>query len=97
MAYQDRLGTDFETGKRKTSCCFCAQVPCSPGINPKYGEPGGSEYIFYNDIIGRVRETQPQVVLSGEDCSGWVSKPKRESTLVYFLRDYFTKTGLGQA
>ena len=32
---------------------------------------GGSEYIFYNDIIGRVRETQPQVVLSGEDCSGW--------------------------
>ena len=47
------------------------QVPCSPGINPKYGEPGGSEYIFYNDIIGRVRETQPQVVLSGEDCSDW--------------------------
>ena len=46
-------------------------MPCSPGINPNYGEPGGSEYIFYNDIIGRVRETQPQVVLSGEDCSGW--------------------------
>ena len=47
------------------------QVPCSPGINPKYNEPGGSEYIFYNEIIGRVRETQPQVVLSGEDCAGW--------------------------
>eukprot|EP01050_Picozoa_sp_SAG11_P005649 SAG11_NODE_406_length_9736_cov_3.229117_1_plen_1784_part_00 len=47
------------------------QVPCSPGINPLFGSPGGSEYIFYNDIIGRVRKTQPQVVLSGEDCSGW--------------------------
>lgn len=47
------------------------QVPCSPGINPNYGEPGGSEYIFYNTVIGRVRETQPQVVLSGEDCAGW--------------------------
>ena len=47
------------------------QVPCSPGINPHYGEPGGSEYIFYNEVIGKVRETQPQVVLSGEDCSGW--------------------------
>ena len=47
------------------------QVPCSPGINPKFGEPGGSEFIFYNTIIGRVREKQPQVVLSGEDCAGW--------------------------
>ena len=47
------------------------QVPCSPGINPAYGEPGGSEYIFYNTVIGRVRKTQPQVVLSGEDCAGW--------------------------
>eukprot|EP01049_Picozoa_sp_SAG25_P001222 SAG25_NODE_50_length_18801_cov_117.737729_2_plen_829_part_00 len=47
------------------------QVPCSPRINPRYGEPGGSEYVFYVDVIGRVRQTQPQVVLSGEDCSGW--------------------------
>lgn len=47
------------------------QVPCSPGINPRYAEPGGSEYIFYNEIIGKVRRTQPQVVLSGEDCASW--------------------------
>lgn len=40
-------------------------------VRSQFGEPGGSEYIFYNDIIGKVRETQPQVVLSGEDCSGW--------------------------
>ena len=47
------------------------QSPCSPGTNKDYGAPGGSEYIFYNQIIGKVRETQPQVVLSGEDCASW--------------------------
>jgi hypothetical protein len=47
------------------------QVPCSPGINPECGDPGGSEFTFYNQIIRKVRETQPQVVLSGEDCANW--------------------------
>ena len=47
------------------------QIPCAPGINPNYAEPGGSEFIFYNDVIGQVRKTQPQVVLSGEDCASW--------------------------
>lgn len=47
------------------------QIPCAPGTNEHYGQPGGTEHIFYNQIIGRVRETQPQVVLSGEDCASW--------------------------
>lgn len=47
------------------------QIPCAPGTNPDYGARGGTEYIFYNTIIGNVRQTQPQVVLSGEDCASW--------------------------
>ena len=47
------------------------QIPCAPGTNKDYGAPGGTEHIFYNQIIGEVRKTQPQVVLSGEDCASW--------------------------
>jgi hypothetical protein len=47
------------------------QVPCAPGTNKDYGAPGGTEFILYNQIIGKVRKTQPQVVLSGEDCASW--------------------------
>ena len=43
-----------------------AQVPCMPGLDPEYNAPNGSESVFFRDLIGKVRETQPQIVMSGK-------------------------------
>eukprot|EP01051_Picozoa_sp_SAG22_P002215 SAG22_NODE_98_length_20720_cov_17.226662_2_plen_1113_part_00 len=47
------------------------QVPCMPGLDPHFSAPNGSETLFFRGIIGKVRETQPQIVVSGEDWGSW--------------------------
>jgi hypothetical protein len=57
------------------------QVPCMPGLDPHFTAPNGSETVFFRGVIGRVRETQPQIVLSGEDWASWDDVIERNAQL----------------
>eukprot|EP01052_Picozoa_sp_SAG31_P015000 SAG31_NODE_951_length_10810_cov_3.083652_4_plen_335_part_00 len=46
-------------------------IDCSADYTPCMMQTQTAQHDFYRTIVGKVRETQPQVVLSGEDYSSW--------------------------